>query len=580
MNARPKLFSISPIQRPMSSAPPKGSKEEYSKRRSERSISRYWILVALIGLTVLTRLLPYAISDLPFNNDGLTESRIADDISSSHHLDYPAGASYAGTHSVIMPIYDVFLAFVSTAIGVSASDIAQLTIAALSVLTVLAGYVLAIQITRGLRSAMLAAMTLALLGTFVFFTASTWKAAMGMSLFFLVILAYVNRGDKRFFVIELLVLLMIPAVHHLAAAVSYLAILYMTVWSTYFALTHRGIKLRHILDILLITCLSAGAYAFYAYERLDRLDLLHSSTGVFAAAISFVLLCAIMIIVLRMTKHSKMTFAPIVGIGLFVFLALDYAGSAVTYISGSPGSTLVLAAALSLLAGIAWYGMELLIESKSRYRAVQLCLLLPFLTLVGFSIFSSFRFEEQQILYRSFDYADMALALGVGVAFVGLKSRVRLRGIVVSLAFVALLVSLPFAYDNGTLTGVRHDTQQYEVDAFEWLKVSVGSSVIFQSGERLSYVAMATYDFEKSPRLPSRLIEEGVLGTNAYYALEDEWSTVGVNDFPRGHPVIPQEKIGLTLESSNILYIGGPSVNRIVIFTPSVEGQDLVLGID
>lgn len=548
--------------------------------RIPRGIPRYAIVLVLVLVAALTRLLPVAISPLPYNNDGMTECRISDDILFSGHLEYPEDASYFGTHSVMLPIFSVLMAFAGSVLGTSSFDIAQMVVAVLAVLTVVGSYLLGLQICRSIRGALATAMVLALFGTFVFATGSTWKVSLGMAMLALLMYSYVNRGSRRFLIIELLILLILPFVHHLASMVAYLTLLYLAVWSMFFAASRGMMRRRPVIDFLIVLFFFTMAYVYYKTGSLDRLTLVDTPRGLVALGVAFIGMSVVMIVVLSQEKHAKLSFAPAVGAGLFLVFAIDYGNESFSYIGSSLAYVLILAGSTAAIVAVAWFGLEAIIESSSRYRAIPLCLLLPFLMLSVFSLLSGFSFNSQQILYRSFDFADIGAALGVGYAITVLNSKPKLMTLVGIIVVLALLVTFPFSYATGELIGVRHDTQEYEVDAFEWLRESASPSSMLQSDERLSYIAMALYDFEKQPYLPSRLVDGGLLGIGAFYVLEDEWMTVGVNNFPNGHPVIDQAVVQSTLASSNVNYVGGPASDRIIVFQPSLIGQRMVFGSD
>jgi hypothetical protein len=564
------------IQKWMTVRTSEGKASRNPPRDTRRSISRYTLLLAIVILTLLTRLLPVSISSLPYNNDGLTECRIADDILDSGHLDYPAEAFYTGTHSVILPIYNALLAFVSAAVGLSPFDVAQLTTAVIAVLTVLGGYLIALQMTRSVRSALVAALILSLLGTFMFFTGSAWKASLGMALFVLLTYAYMNRGDKRYLIIEVALLMVLPFVHHLATIIAYLAILYLTVWSVFVAFVSNRLAKRHAIDTAMILSAGIGAYLYYSIEDLDRLSLVSSGFGMLYAIIAFIAVCAVTIVVFNMKTHVRYSFAPAVSLLLFGFLSYDYYQSSITYVSSAPPYVLALAAAVAVLAGFAWYGLEKSVEQKSKFRAIPLCLLLPFLTLMGFAVLYGLQFNGQQMIFRSFDFAVLSLAVGIGICVSTLR-RTGTRDIVIYAVIIALLVSMPFSYATQELNGVRHDTQLYEVEAFEWLSSASGYGTNVQSDERLSYISNALYDFEKMPWLPRRLVSQEMLGTGVFYVLEDEWMVKGVNNFPNGVPIVSSTWAVKVLEASNVLYLGGPSSNNLVIFETSDAGWQIVI---
>src|SRR3989339_636922 len=108
------------------------------------------VLIVLTVLAVSTRALPYSISLLPFNNDGMTEARIASDILSAGHLSYPEGSFYIDTYSVITPVYNLVLAFLSSVTGYDVFTMSQSLVAVFSVLTVVGGYAIALKLSRNL----------------------------------------------------------------------------------------------------------------------------------------------------------------------------------------------------------------------------------------------------------------------------------------------------------------------------------------------------------------------------------------------------------------------------------------------
>jgi hypothetical protein len=59
---------------------------------------------------------------------------------------------------------------------------------------------------------------------------------------------------------------------------------------------------------------------------------------------------------------------------------------------------------------------------------------------------------------------------------------------------------------------------------------------------------------------------------------EEEWSTVGVNDYPRGHPVIDASYVAFVLEGSNILYVGGPGENNLIVYQTGSAGASVIFG--
>ena len=104
---------------------------------------------------------------------------------------------------------------------------------------------------------------------------------------------------------------------------------------------------------------------------------------------------------------------------------------------------------------------------------------------------------------------------------------------------------------------------EYNKKAIEWADESINGKNLLISDERLAYNARALFDFEKKADLPYYIVNEILPGPSLFNMLEEEWMTIGVNDYPRGHPVLNSTYVSQILSVSDILYVGGPSSNQI-----------------
>jgi hypothetical protein len=204
-------------------------------------------------------------------------------------------------------------------------------------------------------------------------------------------------------------------------------------------------------------------------------------------------------------------------------------------------------------------------------------MLLPAATLIFFAIVSPSVTNKQQMIYRSFDFADPALGLGIGIAFFAILRAPKLKNYAKPLlaAFIALLlVSLPFGINTTGLLGLRHDTQAFEVDALEWLvSLENGTTLVVQNDERMSYIGTALFGIGKNNKLPYILDRNASLSPGTHYVYEEIWSTQGVNDFPRGLIKPSTTFMSMLFDAENVTYIGGGFGNRLFIFSPSFIGQ-------
>ncbi|MEW5748735.1 MAG: hypothetical protein AB1793_08160 [Candidatus Thermoplasmatota archaeon] len=524
------------------------------------------IILSLVFMALSTRLVPLAISPFPFNNDGMTESRIAEDIISSGGLSYPSDAFYADSHSVITPAFNLILAFAALMLGTSPFWVAQFLVAAFSVLTVVGIYAVALKVSSNAIAAMLSSFVLGLFGSFVFLSGSAWKESLGVALIAFIIYLYISRSDIRMFLLSMTILLVLPIVHHLIAAIVYLALWYLTLVSLAFAAKAQVLRTRHVRDLVAMIATTLVTYAYYSMNSLNRLAYADSVQEIAMIGGSLAVIVAITYLYLNKESRYRVSFAPIPATLVFSLFIIDYINPMFEYEQAAPHYVMILAFCMAIVVGVGWYGMEYLIESHSRYRSVPLGFLLPIFMFLLLAILEDSAQMGHALIYRTYDFSEIPLALGVGAACAAVYRRPRMRKALVIILSAVLIVSFPFSYATDTLTGVRHDTELYEFDAITWAHDTCGLDMNIRSDERISYIARALYDYAQDPSLPRRLAESEQLSPESINLLLDEWSALGVNNYPQGRIFLDSNEVDTVLDDSNVVYIGGPSDNRIIAF--------------
>jgi len=540
-------------------------------------------IVAISIAAFMTRLLPLSMSQYPFNNDSLSECTLATRVLGSGHLDLSADAPWHATHSGATPVLNVLLAFISSVFGTTPLQCAQVLDAVVAVLTVGCVFLLGRLVSGSLRGGIASSFSAVLMGTFVFTTGSAWKEMLGIALLVFALFLYVRRSRIEFRVLAFTILMLLPLVHHLVALVALLAFAYLLSWSWFFAFSNGLPKRRHVEDLVLVVTPIIWAVAYYSLISFDRISLVSSPIRLVLFVASFVFISMIAITVLSMRRHSKWTFAPFVGGGLIVLIILDYLGFLFPYSPSASQLYFILVVSSGFLFGLAWYGTEVVVESRPVHRAVQIALIVSPLSILGYGILSGFSSASHQIVYRAIDFADIFIFMGIGTAVVWLYQRRRRAYYVVGFITIALLLaSFPFAYESGKLLGVRHDTQAYEVDAIRWLSEH-NDSPFLESDERLGHIANGIVGLGKHSDLPGALLLNTTITTleaGAIRLMEDSWASEGVNDFPYGKVVVAPSNYTWTLESSNVFYIGGPSTDRAIMFTRPIVGWLPVYGFE
>ena len=555
-------------------------KVETVRHEGRLRVGRGWETISLIIIAVgtfLTRMLPLSFSQLPFNNDAITESQLASNVLQTGHLSAIIDGHLGAAHSSAMPAYNVIVAYAASVFGVTPFEVSQVIIAVVSVATITGIYVLGKTFSSSPRGGLTASLMALLMGTFVLTTGSAWKEAMGIGLLVFALVTFIRRSEPRFLGLCLCTLMLLPLVHHLVTVVTLMTLAYIVVWSWYYALKNRSLKQRNARDLVLLAVPSAWTAIYYVSFSLDRLQVISSPGKVLLIILAFALLCLLQILILSMRTHSKSTFAPIPGIAIIVVLVLDYFGFFFPYKPSAPLEYLFLVFSFGVALSIAWYGIEYALENLPKYRAIYPGLLLAPVTILGFGVAEGFTITSHQIIYRSFDFVDIFIFLGAGIAVSSAYhlKRARLYRAISIAIMVSLVVSFPFAYYTGQLLGVRHDTQAFEVDASLWLPVDQPDFHVV-TDERLSYIMNATAGVPKEGGLAFYLTHNYSLRPNWFLAVEDSYTRTGVNAYPDGLVVIPIFNLTQLADASNVVYVGGPEGDRLQLFISTITGRGVV----
>jgi hypothetical protein len=554
---------------------------ELDEGTSSSSPRQRWELVAFSVIVIaafITRLWPLAFSSYPFNNDGLTECTLASQILASGHMSILPDGHLGTTHSTAIPAMNIVIAYASSALGVDPYKFIQILIAVISLLTISGIYVLGRRLSGDVRGGIASALMGVMMGTFVFTTGSAWKEAFGFGLIALLLIAFIWRNEPRYRILCIATLMVLPLVHHLVAVIALLMVAYPVIWGWYFALSKRSVRLRHWEDLAMVGLPAIWLFVYYTSVSLDSFESVLSKMGLLFIIVAFVVLSFIQIAVLSIKTHLKLTFAAIPGAIVIALSVLDYYGYFFPYRPTAPLVSLMLIITFGVFVSIAWYGTEFAMELRHRYRAVHFGLLLAPATVIGFSILEGFTLSSQKALYRSFDFVDLFIFMGVGLAISSTFSiRKRAYPVLAFVMIILLAMSFPFGYYSDQTLGVRHDTQSYEVDAIKWLSDS-SSSPQMKSDERIAYIGYAIADIPMDNGLVPFIVGNITLPHHWFVAFDDSYFILGVNDFPSGFAIIPSSNSTKIVSASDILYIGGPHSDRITMIATSNIGHEIVLG--
>lgn len=552
---------------------------EMARARHKALTPTFYSLLILLFAAFMTRLLPLAISQYPFNNDSITESLMSAEVLDSGHLVPSSDPQWMWAHTNFTPILNIVLAFFAGLLGTTPFACAQVFGAAMAVTTIGGVYLLGRLVSGSERGAITAAFMALMFGTFVFTTGSIWKEMMGLSLLVVALFAYLRRDSVEFRALTFLLLLIIPFVHHLVAAVAFLAFANLLVWSVFFAFSRRTMTRTNLFDLATISIPGAVAAVYYSIAGFDSMIQTSSATSLLLIVAGFIGMNVISIVILSIRRHVRWSFAPLVGVGVGTLILLDYSGYVFHYSTSATRAYVLLGLSTAFIVALAWFGSEVTLERRPRYRAFQLALILSPLTILGLGAIQGPTLTGQKIFYRSFDFLDLFIFLGAAAALVEIHSRRRnLYPIVGAFMIISLAISFPFSYASQSLLGVRHDTQGYELDALEWMGNQPEATSIV-SDERLSYLARSVLGVFKGSSLPQFLATNTSFPSYLwFYIVEDSWTTIGVNNYPYGELVVNRSYYEKMTEAADVFYLGGPANDNLVIFLASPIGSDTIYG--
>ncbi len=524
------------------------------------------VILAILTISMAVRLLPYAWSSLPYNIDGLSELRVADDIIAGGNLRFPSATSHSEDYVTDMPILGLFIAFVSTALGTNASTSALFITALIGGIAVSIIATALLRFLPGPRSFTASALSLALLGSFAFSAGCTWKETLGIFLLGLVLLSFLSRKEPRYRVLLSTSLIVLVFTHHHAAVVTFVLTTFAVLISAYHSRSRDEHKRTLQADALMLLTIWTVAVLYYSSVSLPYLDYLSPSTDLYLyIAVAFLTLLIGIYASRRAYLVSRLPLGVIVPVLGVSFMLYNFHDPVFPGIPAPSVSVMVPFIAYLILVVPAWYGSEVLLGKNGPPKNLLLAMLLGPLSLVLFAFLRANDATSHLIIYRTFDFLMIPFALLVGAGFAYLvKGRERL-GIIAGISLVVVCAStLPVAYQTQELFGVQNHTYEFEYDAVEWFSVNGVDS--YTSDQRLGETGWRLFDIDYERGLPYDLREGISLDQGSFFVTEGQWTYNGAQEFPFGVVVVDQAVLDAVADEGSVVYVGGPTDNPLVLF--------------
>jgi hypothetical protein len=526
-------------------------------------------------------MIPQIYSPLPYNLDGMTEIRIAQDILDEDKFPTLKNQSYAKAgYMAYTPVYNIFLAYAAQMFGLQPVEIAQIITPIIGAVAVIAVFLLIHTFVRNKLAAIIGSLFLVFSGTFVFVTAAAWKEAMAFALIPIILYMFYRRNMLKYRIGAIILLIFLIFVHHLATIITYLIVTFIvTAQVTYSYRKYRSKKRRIIfLEFATVGVCWLVAASYYHTVRFERFEYLF--TGLTAVLLILVIILMMIVVIFAARKSERtIRFKPsyLLPIVAVAFLFINYFFPIFpAFISPNVYLLLSIIPYFVLLAFVIGGATKLLYSTKLSDRSWIAALFIAPITIMLFGVLKKMDFKAYAMFFRSFDFIDygVAIAIGVGLVTLMMKSK-KIDKKIICVCFVALCVATtPIAYSTKQIFGVQNETYFYEYRAVRWLADHNQAEYVLVSDQRISQLGWRLYDIKYSGKLPAIMINNKTLKNGEIYFAESKWWCEGAQIYPHGREIINQTVLMEYVLNNNILYVGGSAENRIYIFTYSDTAVD------
>ncbi|MCK5290583.1 MAG: hypothetical protein KAR39_01025 [Thermoplasmata archaeon] len=525
---------------------------------------KHLVPILFLYFTALAiRLVPLLFSSLPYNIDGFPLAKISNDVISS-------GEWTMGEYNTKLPIFGMIITMASLISSEEPLYFVQILIPLMTSMSVVLVYVLAYKITQSRTAAVFAGLFLALCGFYVFLTAAVMKQALGFTLLPLILYLYYEREDPRKRLLCAFLLILMPLLHHLTSLMVFSMITLIMAAQNIQRLKDGTWKAT---DFTLDVCLGPLLimFLFWFYISVDMpffLDV--ANVNAVALFLSVYFIMALLSIYLsspsRMRpwffySHEKRVLPKFFDqkalflLGAIFLLVLNHFTDIFAGTLQTKSDLLLWSIPYLILLFIGLAGLNVIRNTETRYRALVVAGFMAPISVMLFSFLWGLDPVSFVLLYRSFDFIDVALAISIGIAvsysIARAKSKFTKAGIAAGTLSLILLTT-PFAYGSVHFFDVENTTYQYEFESMTF--VDQHQLYVLGTEQRVSYTIGGFYGGEGDGFLPPRLVNDLSIESYDYLLLEDRWTSVGAQLHPGGAVVVDDTAFRNTIRDNHLIY--------------------------
>jgi len=520
-----------------------------------------------------TRLVPLLFSPLPFGIDGFALARISSDIGASGA--WRIDSSNVNSYNQKLPGFSFLWSAVASLGGLSPVAYVQLVMPLLAALSVIPAYLLGVKATGRRLGGFVAGLFVTFFGSFLLLTSSVSKESLGLLIFPVVVLMFLERRDPRKRALSVVLVVFLAFLHPLTTLLTLGMIAALVVLDQRRAITRGRFRAgRFAVDLATGPALAILPWAYYSAVNLPFLgDLL--AADALALFLGIVILMTALLAPMGRAANLRVGqrfVSPLArgilvpAIGVLVVLGNARNGLFVGAI-GTQSGLLQMLPAIGVLAAFALAGYQLVRRTTNRANDLVVSMLVAPVALILFGLMRGLDPESLLIVYRSVDFLDYAFAILIAVAFVAAWRWIGpwppARAVLVAGLLGALLATTPMAWDTPAVFGVNNVTTPQEFRALALL-ASFGARNV-TTDQRLADVGAMWLTYAVDSSLPVKLRDNESLARFQYALVLERWTTVGAQLHPAPNVVIPTTILENFLTVNRIVYAAGPSGDRIFI---------------
>ncbi len=547
------------------------------------------LAILLFLMALAARLVPLTFSDLPFNIDGFPLARISElTIATGGIPDYHLCSGLIA-YNVKLPVFSLLLSSFSLVLGVEPLALLPYFCALVGSISVVIIFAFVQRITKSQLAGFCAALFLCFAGFFVYVTTAAMKELVGLVLLCLLFYFYTLREDWRNRMLAVVILLVLPFVHHLTSLVAFITITLIALNHLFLEDTGRSWGKKVAVELASGPALGLIALWYYASVEMEFFsDINNLNDTVLLLSVCVLALMLTILLCAPVTTRPWFIFKKKEeGVSLFeIFdekvlfllgcLGVLYANSRIHLFSNSPLTSpflLKLILPYALLAVVALAGLNLMRYTRFKYRSVIIAMFMTPILLMVYSALRGLDLYNFTLAFRAYNFIDIPLAIvaGIGIVFL-ITSALRFAKkwklakplpVVLFALFCGLcMASLPLAYNNFEAFGIQEVTYEYEFEALEWISDANVTSI--STDQRYSHITTPYFGTDANITAIWR-ISKGNFEEGEYILISEEWTDIGAQMSFLGRVGFDQPTLDKLYQSGNVLYQGGPDGKMMVL---------------